>query len=148
MLGCVLVMPVCIFGGPNPLAPSHPQHSHVTLGRIDAVVQRLNGHPTYGETPLGESRFEGLGEEKGPVRWFREAGPGMEPEGRPGPYHCLLHINFLPPRKAKVSNLGGQILSDQHISGSQVPVDELQAWSEVSEDWGEASPGLLGQGRV
>lgn len=45
-------------------------------------------------------------------------------------YHRLLHINLLPPRKAEVSNLGGQVLSDQHIPGSQVSVDELQAWSE------------------
>lgn len=47
--------------------------------------------------------------------------------------HCLLHIHLLPPRKAKVCNLGGQVLSNQHISGSQVPVNELQAMSEVRE---------------
>lgn len=40
-------------------------------------------------------------------------------------YHCLLHINLLPPREAKVGDLGGQVLSDQHIAGSQIPVDEL-----------------------
>lgn len=49
-------------------------------------------------------------------------------------YHRLLHIYFLPPRKAKVCDLGGQVLSNQHISGSQVPVDELQAMSEVREE--------------
>lgn len=48
--------------------------------------------------------------------------------------HCLLHIHLLPSRKAKVCNLGGQVLSDQHISGSQVPVNELQAMSEVREE--------------
>lgn len=63
----------------------------------------------------------------------------MEPEGQTGTYHCLLHINLLPPRKAKVSNLGGQILSDQHIAGSQVPVDELQAWSAVRDEHAQDS---------
>lgn len=47
--------------------PSSAPHSHITLGGIDAVVQRLNGHPAHGETPLGESGFEGLAEEEGPV---------------------------------------------------------------------------------
>lgn len=51
-------------------------------------------------------------------------------------YHSLLYINLLPPRKAKICNLGGQVLSDQHVSGSQVPVDELQAWLEVRDDGG------------
>lgn len=47
--------------------------------------------------------------------------------------HRLLHVYFFPPRKAKVCNLGGQVLSNQHISGSQVPVDELQAMPEVRD---------------
>lgn len=128
-------MSVCIPGRPAPY-PFPPPHLHVTLGGIDAVVQGLDGHPAHGETPLGKSGLEGWVKREGLCRGLWGAGPGLEPERGTEAYHCLLHVNLLPARKAKVGNLGGQVLSDQHISGSQVPVDELQARSEVREDWG------------
>lgn len=52
--------------GTKPSCPFLPQYSHVTLSGIDAIVQRLNGHPAHREAALGESGFEGLGKEKGP----------------------------------------------------------------------------------
>lgn len=56
-------------------------HSHITLGGVDAVVQRLNGHPAHRETPLGGSGFEGLGKEKGLFSRFWEAERDTGPEG-------------------------------------------------------------------
>lgn len=36
----------------TPSAPPHLPYSHVTLGGVDAIVERLNGHPTHRETAL------------------------------------------------------------------------------------------------
>lgn len=57
---------LCDLCGLNPY-PFPPLHSHITLGSVDAVVQRLNGHPAYRETPLGENGFGGWGVKKGLV---------------------------------------------------------------------------------
>lgn len=120
--------------GTKPSCPFSPSHSHVTLGGIDAVVQRLDGHPAHRETPLGENGFEVSRVEEGPVWRLWVARPSQAQVLRGGlteTHHRLLHINFFPARKAKVCDFGGQVLSNQHVSGSQVSVDELQARSEV-----------------
>lgn len=90
----------------------------------------------------GRRPWEGVGLRDWVRRKGCSAGSGRQGQVRPRrgglkeTHHSLLHINLLPPRKAKVCNLGGQVLSDQHVSGSQVPVDELQARSEVRDDGG------------
>lgn len=66
-----------------------------------------------GRRPWERVGLRGQVTRKGLFSRFWEAGPSLALRGGPSEtYHRLLHINLLPPRKAEVRNLGGQVLSD------------------------------------